>query len=402
MIPLNAVRLSPFSSPHAKLDIALSAAEKAARDDVVEGGLMGLPRRKRTSEFCSELRPLLSLPLLSPFILSSIAMGLFGYDTGVVSGALVTLASDLDLGLLQEEIAVSATVAFAAVATALGVPVNTHYGRRQVVIIASMLYTAGAGVIAAAQGFGTLFIGRALLGLAIGFASGTVPMYNAEMAPAEVRGMVVTLNDLSIVTGQLVAGIVNGAVMGLPGSWRVSMGLAALPAIVLWVGFYLVPESPRWLVQVGRDVEAEAVLRRIHGRDDVSPEMAELQKAIGMQPDLGSGSSMTLSRRTSRVAGGTCEQLATLWSERPLRRAAMLGIGMMAMNQLVRAMLGAVARTGRPFHPSPPHAPRRVVSTPSCTTPPASSCARASAETSPCGSRLSAAWPKWWASSSRC
>ena len=187
-------------------------------------------------------------------IFGCVGMALFGYDTGVVSGSLVMMSSDFELDTFRKEFAVSSTVLLAAVGSVAGAPLNDHFGRRPVVAAAALLYIIGSLIIASAGGYGGLISGRMLLGVAIGFASSTVPHYSAELSPPTERGMVVTLNDLNIVAGQLLAGIVNALVVDLDGGWRIAMGLAAVPAAVMLVGVFFLPESPRWLLLPSRQL----------------------------------------------------------------------------------------------------------------------------------------------------
>ena len=242
-------------------------------------------------------------------IFGCVGMALFGYDTGVVSGSLVMLSSDWELDTFRQEFAVSATVLFAGVGSVLGAPLNDYFGRRPVVMFAAVLDIIGAVVVAVSGGYAAFIVGRMLLGVAIGFASSTVPHYSAELSPPTERGKVVTLNDLNIVMGQLLAGIVNALVVDLESGWRIAMGLAAVPSAVMLVGAYFLPESPRWLAMQGRLEEAEAVVRSVCGDGEVAEvEIAAIRADLQAQtgaPSLGA-------------------RLKRLWTEKELRRAVLL------------------------------------------------------------------------------
>jgi len=252
-------------------------------------------------------------------IFGCMGMALFGYDTGVVSGSLVMMDKDFQLDNFRKEFAVSATVLFAAFGSVIGSPLNDHYGRRPVIASSAILYIAGALIIAFSANYESFICGRILLGIAIGFASGTVPLYVAELSPPEQRGMVVTLNDLNIGLGQLLAGVINALVVNVESGWRIAMGVAAVPALFMLVGVtFLLPESPRWLAMKGRRAEAEAIVRRVCG----DPALADAEIAA-------IEASLTAEAGTAGCSGA----LRRLWGEAPLRRASLLGIGMMAMNQ---------------------------------------------------------------------
>mmetsp|Transcript_174164 Transcript_174164/g.558473 ORF Transcript_174164/g.558473 Transcript_174164/m.558473 type:complete len:549 (+) Transcript_174164:65-1711(+) len=261
-------------------------------------------------------------------IFGCLGMALFGYDTGVVSGAMVLVRTDITMDTDQAEHVVSITMLFAAIATVFGIPANSLLGRKPVIMFSAVLYIAGSVAVAAASSVVELLVGRAVLGVAIGFASGTVPMYSAELSPPDLRGMIVTLNDLNIVVGQLFAAMVNVIFRHYAGGWRWSMGFAALPATVLFVGVCFLPESPRWLAMKGRRADAEAVLRLLYDREDVSGPLEDILTAISLEGE---------EKDSKRGFGGLMKRgfgkLGSIWGVKEIRRAAVLGIGLMAMNQ---------------------------------------------------------------------
>ncbi|KAK9829082.1 hypothetical protein WJX72_003793 [[Myrmecia] bisecta] len=210
---------------------------------------------------------------------------LFGYDTGVISGALPYLRDDLlgaykaDINRLNwiQEIIVSAAIAGAAIGAALGGLLSDRAGRKTALLVGDGLFMGGALVMAAAQNAGVLITGRALVGLGVGLASVTVPVYIAEAAPSQIRATLVTVNVLMITTGQFLAYFVDYVCTFVPGTWRWMLGIAALPALLQLVGLLYLPESPRWLASKGQLGQAEGVLRQLRSSSEFERDLAELQ-----------------------------------------------------------------------------------------------------------------------------
>lgn len=186
---------------------------------------------------------------------------LFGYDTGIISGAMLLIDEDFDLTDVQEEVVVSVTIGTAAVAALAGGSVMQSFGRRPLIIFAGVVFTIGAVVLAAARSYDDLVLGRLIVGVGIGLASLTTPVYIAEAAPAHLRGKLVTLNTLFITGGQVIAGIVAGSFSSTNDGWRYMLGLSGVPSILLVLGFFFLPESPRWLVAAGKRREALLALQ---------------------------------------------------------------------------------------------------------------------------------------------
>lgn len=199
---------------------------------------------------------------------------LFGYDTGVVSGAMLLLQPEFELDSVWEEMVVSATILFAAIFALVGGPLNDKIGRKAVTVVASLVFTGGAVLLGVAQNKVMLLAGRSILGVGIGLASMTVPMYIAECAPVHLRGRLVTVNNLFITGGQFVASVLDGVFSyDKKNGWRWMLGLAAVPSAVQFVGFLFLPESPRWLIKHGRITEAREVLQKCRGTENVEEEL---------------------------------------------------------------------------------------------------------------------------------
>ena len=202
---------------------------------------------------------------------------LFGYDTGVISGAILFITEELGLTPFLEGLVVSSLLLGAAVGAGSAGPLSDRLGRRNLIIMAAVTFTIGAIGAALAPNVGVLVLFRVVLGLAVGAAALIVPLYLSEIAPTEIRGAISSLNQLMIVTGILVAYVVN-ALLADAGAWRWMLGLAFIPSVVLLVGMYFMPETPRWLVSRGRDDDARDVLRRNRDEEAVEQEIRDIKE----------------------------------------------------------------------------------------------------------------------------
>ena len=203
--------------------------------------------------------------LLRITIISTLGGLLFGYDTGVISGALLYMRDDLSLTTSWEAFVVSSLLIGAAFGALLGGRIADSLGRKRSLMVCAALFFLGAIGTATAPSLAVMIGARIVLGLAVGCASAVVPLFLAEMAPANRRGRIVTINELMIVTGQLVAFIVNAGLdrwYDGPSVWRWMLAIAAIPAFLLFVGMMILPDSPRWYALKGRHEDARRVLER--------------------------------------------------------------------------------------------------------------------------------------------
>ncbi|PZE65971.1 sugar porter family MFS transporter [Curtobacterium sp. MCBD17_021] len=244
---------------------------------------------------------------------------LFGYDTGVVNGALLPMRQELGLTDVTVGVVTSSLAFGAAVGAVSGGRIADAWGRRRTIILLAVLFFVGTLVCVAAPSFGVIVVGRVLLGLAVGGASTVVPVFLAELAPYEIRGSLSGRNELMIVIGQLAAFVVNAVIAGLWGEgggvWRVMLAVCALPAVALFVGMLRVPESPRWLAAHGRDDAALAVLRQVRAADRAEAELADIRRAHAHEHEA----------RKQRESGWTA-LLGNKWLVRIVLVGAGLGI----------------------------------------------------------------------------
>jgi len=246
-------------------------------------------------------------------IASIAAMGglLFGYDTGVISGALLFLAPQFKLSSLGQELVVSSVLAGCILGAAASGRLADLLGRRNLTIICAAVFFIGSLFCAAAQGVHSLVMGRVIIGLAIGVASFVVPLYISEISPPARRGALVSLNQLMITVGILVSYLVDDLFVHAAQSWRYMFLLGVAPALVLGIGMVFLPSSPRWLVLQGREDEAFSILKKTLGPAQAEGELMAM-RAVG-QAD----------------SGGAMAELMAPW----LRPALLIGLGIMFIQQ---------------------------------------------------------------------
>jgi major inositol transporter-like SP family MFS transporter len=245
---------------------------------------------------------------------------LFGYDTGVVNGALDSMETSLGLTPTTEGVMVSAILVGAAVGAFFTGRVSDALGRKPTITALAVVFFLAALACVLSPTWEFLTGARVVLGIAVGGASVTVPVYLAELAPTEQRGGLVSRNELMIVSGQLAAFTINaviGSVWGEHGDvWRYMLAVAALPAIALFVGMFRVPESPRWLIAQGRDDDALAVLKQIRSDERAVAEIAEVRELA----------------HEAEVAKSA--RLRDLVAEPWLRKILLVGLGLAVAQQL--------------------------------------------------------------------
>ncbi|ACI51174.1 sugar transporter [Gluconacetobacter diazotrophicus PA1 5] len=201
---------------------------------------------------------------------------LFGYDTGIISAALLQIAPQFHLGIGGQQIVTSAIIAGALLGCLGAAPLSDRGGRRRTVMLAATVFIIGTAMASLAGSVWMLTLARFVLGLAVGAASQIVPLYISELAPARRRGRLVGMFQLAVVSGVLVSFIVGYLLRH--DSWRVMFGLGAIPAVILLLGMAFLPNSPRWLAMRGDFEGARVVLRRVRGNHHVAER--ELQDII--------------------------------------------------------------------------------------------------------------------------
>jgi major inositol transporter-like SP family MFS transporter len=222
--------------------------------------------------------------LLRLTMIASLGGLLFGFDTGVIAGALVYLQEDFQLTAVTEGLVVTSLLFPGATAGALlGGPMADRIGRKKSLVIAGLIFAVSTVACALAPNVVALIVARIALGYAVGVASVVVPLYLAEMAPASQRGRIVTMNQLMLVMGLFLAFVINAVLANVIQDthvWRYMLGVAVIPAAGLLFGMLALPDTPRWYASKQRWAEAKGTLQRAHLADRVEPEYQQIKAIV--------------------------------------------------------------------------------------------------------------------------
>jgi MFS transporter, SP family, galactose:H+ symporter len=216
-------------------------------------------------------------------VIAALAGLLFGLDIGVISGALPFIARQFHVNDQMQEWIVSSMMVGAALGALGSGWMAKAIGRKPSLMIGAALFACASALCAFASSPEMLIGGRVLLGIAVGIASFTAPLYLSEIAPRTMRGALISLHQLMVTVGILAAFLSNTAFSG-SGDWRWMLGVIAFPAVALLIGLMFLPRSPRWLMSKGRNDEAEKILERLRGdRKTVDTEMREISDQLKVE-----------------------------------------------------------------------------------------------------------------------
>jgi sugar porter (SP) family MFS transporter len=260
-----------------------------------------------------------------------VALGgfLFGFDASVIAGVITFVEDEFQLDELEMGWAVASLTLTATLSIMVAGPLADRYGRRRLLRAAAVVFTASALMSASATDLATLIVARLLSGFGVGAALVVGPMYIAEISPADVRGRMVSINQLHVVLGISAAFFSNYLILQVGHSdlplvaplkvgewnWRWMLGIGAVPSLVFFVLLFLVPESPRWLAMHGRLDAARRILARAHGAALAESELTELRASL------------------AREAGRASVSVRELWSP-GLRRVMVIGLGIGILQQI--------------------------------------------------------------------
>lgn len=251
-------------------------------------------------------------------IIGSLAGFLFGYDEGIIAGSLGLIRdhfflNEAHVGVMASALPFGALLGSMIIGGILASHFSKRFGRRSLLAFAGGLFFLGALSAAMAVNLIVLVSSRFVLGLAIGLASVTAPLYLAETAPGKIRGAIVAVYQLAITLGIVCAYFVNYLLIEQH-AWRTMFASCAIPALMLFVGMFFLPESPRWLYRVGRKDDAARALQKLRGGESITEEFDHI--------------AMTLAREPSGP------QSWRLLFKKPLSPVLMLGVMLFCLQQL--------------------------------------------------------------------
>jgi MFS transporter, SP family, xylose:H+ symportor len=232
-----------------------------------------------------------NLSYLVPICLVATLGGLlFGYDTGVISGAIEFLTARFDLDVVMKGWASGCVLIGCATGVLIVGPISDRFGRKKALLLAATLFLISAVGTALPRDIWTFILFRFLGGIGIGIASMSTPMYIAEIAPAHLRGRLVSVNQIAIVGGILLVYFVNYFVAqrgdqawNEATGWRWMFATGILPSVAFALLLLRIPESPRWLVEMGREPEATSILLKVAGQQHAEVELAGIREALSAE-----------------------------------------------------------------------------------------------------------------------
>ncbi len=220
--------------------------------------------------------------LLVVLVVVLLSGGLFGYDQGVISGALSGIRAQFSLSPFIIEVVTSGVTLGALFGALAAGELADRLGRKSAVLIAAAMFIAGALVQGLAPDTVVLVFGRLIIGAGVGVAAVAAPLYAAELAPAAMRGRFVSMYQLAITLGIFIAYLVDGALSHNDRSdtWRLMLGAAVVPGALLLAFALFAPRSPRWLMMMGRRDAAANELHKIQPGSDTAPPLDAIAAAL--------------------------------------------------------------------------------------------------------------------------
>lgn len=236
---------------------------------------------------------------------------LFGYDTAVISGAIIFLKTEFSLNAMQEGWAVSSALIGCIAGVSVAGFLSDRFGRKTAMLTAGSLFLISAIGSAIPQSLNQFIIARIIGGMGIGVASMLSPVYIAEIAPPRIRGRLVAVNQFAIITGMLITYLINWSLVEVPNNWRWMLGSEAVPASIFILSLIFIPESPRWLFVNGKKEKAKDILSKISGSGYAQYAMESLNQ-LSFLPDI---------------------HFSDLWKG-PLRKAVTIGVVLAVIQQI--------------------------------------------------------------------
>jgi len=215
-------------------------------------------------------------------ICSALSGLLFGYDAGIISGALLFIKKAFTMSSGEEGWLVAMVPVGALISSAFSGKISDIFGRKKTLFFTAVFFILGAIVSSVSQNVLTLIIGRLIIGIAIGIGSCVSPVYTSELSPENERGWLVNLFVTSIQIGVFLSFVI-GYAFSHAGNWRWMIALGIIPAIILGIAVFFIPESPRWLIAKNRIDEAFKILQRIYGTEKAQFEVNDIKDVVARE-----------------------------------------------------------------------------------------------------------------------
>ena len=213
-------------------------------------------------------------------IIASLGGLLSGYDTGVISGALLFINETWDLSESLQGIVVSSVLIGAVIGAATNGILADIFGRKKVIIATAIIFILGSILCGFAPNVYVLIISRIFVGLAVGIVNFVIPLYLSEISPKAIRGTLVSLYQWAITAGILFSYFINAAFAQAVFNWRWMLLAGVLPGVILLVGMCFMSDTPRWLISKGKDDAAQKVLKKIEPDVDIENEVKEIKRTL--------------------------------------------------------------------------------------------------------------------------
>jgi MFS transporter, SP family, galactose:H+ symporter len=253
---------------------------------------------------------------MAVMIFAAIGGVLYGYDLGVIAGALLFVQQEIPMSVQQVSFLVGAVLFGGALATLVSGPLADWLGRKLLIMVSSAIFLLGVVLVVVADTYSTLLLGRVVQGIGVGIITIVVPLFLSESVPAHLRGRGVCIFQLLLTAGILLAGVIDDLFIA-SGDWRGMFMMSAIPGIIMFLGCFFLDNSPRWLVMKGQDKKALEVLEKSRTKDEAIKELEEIQK-LRMLGDYNS----------------TRFQIESVWQKRFLVPFFIV-LGIAALNQLI-------------------------------------------------------------------
>ncbi|AXA33496.1 sugar porter family MFS transporter [Francisella adeliensis] len=217
------------------------------------------------------------------------AMGgmLYGYDIGIINGAFLFIENDIPMSAFQTSLLGGSVLFGGAFAILVAGLIADAIGRKKTLILAGLIFIVSVGLIYVSDNYEMLLFSRLVQGVSVGFITVTVPLYLTETVPDSVRGVAVTCFQLFLTAGILISNYI-GLLFESSGDWRSMFLTSLIPAIIFFAGSFFLLKSPRWLIMVGKDKEAEQMLEVTVGSENAKSQADKIKQVVKSSDDEGS------------------------------------------------------------------------------------------------------------------